>query len=445
MSSIARTLDGLLRKLTRSKTTIFIVIGTYGCLYLRRRYPSSVLAVAMGSLVNVALYYFLCLVVAYAVLKILISFVFIPLAALIDDAGEESQEPVGQPTDEESLVPERGPEEPSCGLRGVLSLLADVFIFAGLVIGAASVLRPRGTGFLLGTWRVLMIVLMIVLLAIGKIAGMVVGALFFLPLLVSAPLIIIWAIAERITVEPHKSSWSHATALSTRITVGTFLYLLVIEGVSLYQPAHLETVVPHLAWQATLLSELFKWLGLGAYTCASLWHFTDIAARYLVNRAVICLSLRWQIAPQPLYKGFQNIAHPSKGIVSAAIVIAWITAGVFALLLFDVLVYWSYFYWGHRQRQRRAQSDTTTPPASDEPGDQVLVLYILDIMAITLFGNAIRDKTGRGLWDQMREEEEGATDVAAPSETSELKAVNTEMLGAEKNGSESSEKGEALV
>ncbi|KAJ6536708.1 hypothetical protein DFH09DRAFT_1178558 [Mycena vulgaris] len=413
---------GFLRKLIPSKTTIFIFIGTYGYLYLRRRYPSSVLAVATGSLVNVALYSFIYLVAGYAVANILISFVIIPLlSALVDDAGEESQEPVGQPTDEESLVPERGPEEPSRDLRGVLSLLAAIFIFPGLAIRAASVLRPSGTGFLLGTWRVLMPVL--------QHTGMVAGALFFPPLLVSAPLIIIWAIVKRITVEPHKSSWSHVTALSTRITVGTFLYLLAIEGVSLYQPAHLETVVPHLAWQATLLSELFKWLGLGAYACASLWYFTDKAAEYLFNRAAIYLSLQLDPpVPKPLYKGLQKIAQfilfpiamichgymrsPSKGIVSAAIFIAG---------------------------SPLAHDNTA---ASDAPADQSSVL---DIMAVALIGYTVRDKTGKTFWEQVHEKGEDATDVAAPSETSDLKAVKSEMLGAEKNGSESSEKGEALV
>ncbi|KAJ7462059.1 hypothetical protein FB451DRAFT_1371091 [Mycena latifolia] len=415
---------GLLRELIPSKTTVATCIIMYGYIRLRAHYPDSVRV--LHKLVELALNTFLHALIAF----VFVLLVIVPLlSALLGDDDDENSDAAPAsvrlpPNDEESLVPssesepQGGPEEElSRGVRGFLEQLGNNAFFAGLAFFAAWVLRPTGASILGGTFQVLM-----------TVAGYTTVAILCPSLIVSAPLLIIWVMVRRLTVEPHKSSWYRAIRVCTRITAGIFAYLLVIETITFYQPPLLEPVIAHLAWQAELLSA---------------------PSKYFLDRALLKLSLE-PIPPAAPRRGYDSLVLVAQyiilpigmicngyicsaslaldGLVSAAIVIAWITVGVLALFVLDVLVYWAYFFWAGRQR---SQSESTT--ASDAQAGRSSPI---DTMAIALFAFTIRDATGKTPWP-MRKSEPG--EEGAP--TSELETQKTDATvgecDSEKGGRES--------
>ncbi|KAJ7462025.1 hypothetical protein FB451DRAFT_1267523 [Mycena latifolia] len=290
-----------------------------------------------------------------------------------------------------------------------------------------------------------------VLMTVAGYTGLAAAVLLCPSLLVSAPLLIIWAIAKRLTVEPYKSSWYRVITVCTRIIASIFAYLLVIETITFYQPPLLEPVVAHLAWQAELLSALWKWFGLAAYASVILCISTDKTARYFLDRALLKLSLE-PIPPAAPRGGYDILILAAQyiilpigmicnsyirsaslaldGLVSAAIVVAWITVGVLALFVLDVLVYWAYFFWAGRQR---SQSESTT--ASDAQAGRSSPI---DTMAIALFAFTIRDATGKTPWPMRKSEpgEEGAPTSELELETQKTDATVGEY-DLEKGGRES--------
>ncbi|KAJ7688675.1 hypothetical protein B0H17DRAFT_1202766 [Mycena rosella] len=334
------------------------------------------------------------------ILGALVSLVIIPLLSALFGNTPDGVPVRPPPNDEESraLVPDpvgqSGPAKPNRGLRGFLSELGAIFAPVGAALTSVLLLRPRDASLLQGIIAVLMLVI--------KDTGMAIAVLFCTTLLVSAPLLIIWVLVRRLSVEPYKSSWYRILAVCTRITFGVVLYLLAIEDLTLYQLARLEAVVPHLTWQASLLSELCRSFGL----------------EYFLDRALIKLSPETR-PPEPgllyprLYQGLMNFARfiplpiamicnghlrsassAAAGLVSAAIFIAWITASVLALCVFDVLVYWTYFFWASR---RESQPDS--PMASK------LRPSPADTMAVALFRFAVPDSTGQTIGERGKSRE----------------------------------------
>ncbi|KAJ7506608.1 hypothetical protein B0H11DRAFT_1972003 [Mycena galericulata] len=297
-----------------------------------------------------------------------------------------------QPNDEESLVPKSAFKN---GL-GNKEQLVGFCALALAMLAAGSQLRPRNSGIFLGACRVLM-----------EVAGYFGIAVICPPLLLSVPLIVIWIIAKRLTVEPCKSSWYRVTSICTRSIMGAFLYLLAIEGITLHRPLALplEAVPPLLLWQSTILSYMCKWLGAGAYAAAVMWLLTDKIAKYFLDRALTRLSLREKPAPaRPHHHGLVNLTqffffpitmvcncylYNTEGILPAATTIASITVGIFAVVLVDALLYWTYFFWTGRRQPQVSNGARMSPT---------------DCMALALFGFAVRDpKTGKTTWDLVRE------------------------------------------
>ncbi|KAJ6542609.1 hypothetical protein B0H19DRAFT_1171076 [Mycena capillaripes] len=211
-----------------------------------------------------------------------------------------------------------------------------------------------------------------------KYAGTGGAALLILP---SIPLLIFWAIIERVSVEPYRTSYARRKRLATRATGGVFLYLLALECVSFYPPLRSAPFLQRLVWQAVPLSRVGKWFGLCVYGASVLWTCTDRGAGYLIYRGARKLGAKLTPSPETgwfryicefillpaamVYNGdVYAVAHPismyssrnsiiSTGLSygfatanrSAPVLIAWTTLAVVAALLLDLLVYWLYFVW----------------------------------------------------------------------------------------------------
>lgn len=400
----------------------FIVVVLYMTPRTTRYLP---ILMAVNRLVDSALYGFLYVVIGYSLWSVFVSCVLLPLLnAVLENSEETSVEGGGsrsdaelsrQPHDEESLVPENVAGQSNRGFRGFLSTMGDILTIAAITITAASLVRPKRSGIFLGTYQVLARTV--------RHAGITITIIVGPPLVVSAPLLIIWVIVKRLGVEPHKTSWSYPLKISKRIYVGTFLYLLTIEEISLLpqpQASSLKAVLGHLAWQAGLLSRLYSWIGLGAYAFGILWWLTDKTASYFIRRGFAILSAK--LEPRALLPCFHDVIYcarllllpiamisdsylydastASEGLTCAAITVAWATVGVSAVFVFDVLVYWTYIFWSGR----RVRSNSQAPEKRSSPAD---------VMAVALVGFAIRDTSGKTLWDKM--EKSGPEGVEDPA------------------------------
>ncbi|KAJ7462058.1 hypothetical protein FB451DRAFT_1267670 [Mycena latifolia] len=350
----------ILRLLLPSKIELAVSGVVLGYPVFRDFYLNGIPVIGINTLVDLARNPLL--VVGRILLSILVLLIMLPLLSALPQASPETTPVPPPPNDEESLVPDSetpiasAPAESSRRFPGFSSLLGAIFLLAFTVLQAvalasASSVRPRGKGILQGTLQVLMTATAI------EYAGMVTAVILYPPLLVSDRFLIFWAIAKRRTIAPRRCSWDYVIMVCTWMAVSLFLYLLAIEGIILSRPAPLEAFIPHIVSQAVLLSELYKWLGSGAYACGTLWFFTVRTAKYFIVRALRKLSPERMppLAPRPTYYGlarrillpivmschgyFHSASFALEGLVSAALVIAWITAGVLALFLFDVLVY----------------------------------------------------------------------------------------------------------
>ncbi|KAJ6617971.1 hypothetical protein B0H10DRAFT_1281147 [Mycena sp. CBHHK59/15] len=434
---------GLLRKLTPSKTTLLSFVVTLGYLIARHHYgPNNPAFQYVHAFLAFALTSFLYIVIAFGLFTALSQLVIIPLLSFLAGDDESAEETEGstesdmtsrQPHDEESLPVEdsRGNSENTRGLRGWWSRTWPFLVLASLILPVASSLRPKGTPFFIGSFQVIT--------RVGKFSGIAL-AVIFAPLLVpSVPLLIVWTIVKRLTIEPYKTSWYRIVALSNRTINGAFLYLLVLEGVSLHGPPSF-TVVQRLAWQATPLSLFFKWFGICAYAAVLIWVLTDRTALYLLNRTAHKLNVpKNPPAPVPLYQVlillaqyvllpismvlngyvYTSRSRASETLIPATIVLAWTTLGVFAVFLFDLFVYWMYFFCGARrssnpiyvQEPETAQGSEIAPEAESESSKSPPVPDMrngdwsnpLDVIGLSIFGFAVRDKDGKTIWDQQNE------------------------------------------
>jgi hypothetical protein len=171
----------------------------------------------------------------------------------VDIAIEDSNtELARQPRDEESL-PESGGDNESAdhGFRD----LGFLFAFGVMTVVTAALARPKSLGTLSRTYHVL-----------KQVAGHTQQQLLWPPIVVFAPLLIFWTIVKRLDVEPHKTCWSYALKIFSRI----YRMLSLLEGLSYYH------TLDHLAWQAGLLSRLFRWIEWAAYAFGVLWLLTDL-------------------------------------------------------------------------------------------------------------------------------------------------------------------------
>ncbi|KAF7352282.1 hypothetical protein MVEN_01191900 [Mycena venus] len=418
---------GLSRATVLSTIALFFVF-VVGYTTPRKRYLPIVLF--LERIFDTALYGFLYFLVGFLLWSVLVSHVILPLLnAVLEKEGDESgpdAEVSRQPHDEESLVPEGtsgADDQSNNGFRGYLSTAGDVLYLVAVAVISAALVRPKRSSILLGTWQVLARVL--------HHTGIITAIIFGVPLVVFAPLLIIWTIVKRLAIEPHKTSWSYALKIFARIYVGTFVYVLAIEGISLFQPR--EAVFGHLVWQAGLLSRLFSWTGFAAYPFGMLWLLTDKTASYFLRRGLSLVSATLKPRPPtPLFHSLfkfmrllllpivmicnsyiYDASHLSEGLISALIIVAWLTVGVLAVFVFDVLIYWTYFFWSVR---RRARSESHTP-SETPPRERSSPT---DVMAVALVGLAVRDPSGKTLWDTMRKTnqhlEEADPDISTASE-----------------------------
>ncbi|KAF8182155.1 hypothetical protein K438DRAFT_1840399 [Mycena galopus ATCC 62051] len=339
-----------------------------------------------------ALYAILYSIVGFCVWSILGSHVIYPflnaVLVLDDDVAEEGPAtgPPQPPHDAESLV--SVPETRSNhGVRGFLATMDTIFTLAAFALVSAAFVRPEDSGILIGTYQALERVVRHVGISVVVVVGP--------PLILFAPTLIIWTIVKRLSVEPHKAYWSRALRVFRRIYIGTFLYLLAIEGFSSYQP------FIHLIWQAEHLSRLFRWIGLAAYSFGVLWLLTDTTTSYFLYRGLALLLSKPVKPPGPPHT-LANICvllllpiamlcnsylYAAKGLASAALAILRATGGVLAVFVFDFCVYWTYYFW---------------------PNGQDFQLSAVDLMAIELVGFTIRDASGKTQWDRNWESEREA-------------------------------------
>ncbi|KAJ7755820.1 hypothetical protein B0H16DRAFT_1721985 [Mycena metata] len=225
---------------------------------------------------------YLYLVVGITLLGIVQTAVITPLdRALNEDerVPELNPAPVRRPHDEESLIhsPDSDPEdtEPYGGFCDEISVIGATllaFVAASMFVTAAAI-RPAGTSVLLGAYQVLKRV-------VQRTAAVLLGP----PLVIFAPILLLWINVTRIGDDPHNSLWYKNSTIYRRITTAVFVYLLVIEGIILWRPPAFEAVLAHLAWQASILSPFFDWLGFGAYPLTLLWFLTDRVGVYLLHR-----------------------------------------------------------------------------------------------------------------------------------------------------------------
>ncbi|KAJ7228145.1 hypothetical protein GGX14DRAFT_611464 [Mycena pura] len=432
---------GFLRKLLALIPSIVAFFMTIWYLRLRRRYPDNVPDIPIVPIVDFALYSFLYVatecVFLIAVIDLILATPLLNAIGGDTSAASPNTQPAPQPHDEESLVPERESDEPR-GMRGFLAHLEFPALYASAVFVVAAMLRPRGSAFFQGTYQVLKRVVIR--------TGIFTAVLAVLPLLLFAPLLIIWIIVKRLTVEPHKAAWAKATAVCMRLIVGAFIHVLALESIALYQPqaSRLQAYLPLLIWQASLLATLSKWFGLGTYPITLMWLFTDKTAKYFLDQALKTLSVARDpnAAPPSLYRGLLRLARffllpiamicnghmytattLYEGALSAGIAIAWATAGAFVVVTVDLAVYWAYFW----RSGRRRRSDASLEEPASSPAE---------VMALALFGFAVRDSTGQTMWDQFEQEgsaepasksqEVSDTDGVPPSEKGEFYSQRTE-------------------
>ncbi|KAJ7130957.1 hypothetical protein C8R46DRAFT_1141650 [Mycena filopes] len=380
-----------LRFFIPSKFTAVTWTVTAGCLLLRYQYPA--IDPILKTLARVVLYslqYFISLSLLLLGVLTLLS----PLLDSLDHDDPPSDAPIAatepsQPHDEESLVPQPDTAKPQ-GLRGLLSSLWSITLLSALEFFIAWVLRPSGTGHLLGTYQVLSVV--------GRRTGIAGAIVLGPPLALFAPLILLRVICRPLVVEPHKSAWESKAALCKRIYISAFSYLLAIEAIVAYAPEALP-IVAHLAWQVPLLCPLFYFMGLGIYASTILWFLTDQAGIYLVDRGLIQLSLaplprittwtplrfaQWILIPIGMVLNDHIYNAPtttiSEGCASAALTIVQLSGLVCAVFLFDLLVYWSCFYWTSRG----------SPHST------------IDTMAASLVDLILYDAEGRYVWRNLQ-------------------------------------------
>ncbi|KAJ7629591.1 hypothetical protein B0H17DRAFT_1131256 [Mycena rosella] len=357
----------LLRKLIPSKASIASFIIPF-----LRHHPNLVVAIKKLDLfVDAVLHVIIHVLVRAAILTALVALVIIPiLSALIGDK-EETPDAVRPPSnDEESLVPDsatrNGPETPIRGSRDT-----------SLVQGTIAVLMP-----------------------VIKHSGIAATVVFCLPLSLSS-------------------------------------------GPTLNNSGSSPTKPSGTTFSGALLSELCKWLRLGLYASAALWFFTNRTVEYFLLRAVINHSL-WEkletSSPSRPYQwlavlaqfiplciamicnGFiRSASSVVEGFTSAVTTIAGITAGVLTLFLFDVLVYWTYYFW--RAAQSKSETVSTTSLAAD-------------LMVDTLFGAVVRDINGQTLWDRgkMLVPRNRAVDSAAKSLEIEPETERTNQESKDEKG-----------
>ncbi|KAJ7119503.1 hypothetical protein C8R44DRAFT_788244 [Mycena epipterygia] len=265
---------GLVKSLTLNKTQLVVCLLVLAYVFARDRFPEQIALLRI--FVNFAIHSLLHLLVAARLLSALIWLVVPPLISVLggpDVHAEGTEEypdilPVSGDVahDEESLV------SIEHGLPS-LSFVALYLIFCCIMFFTATcIMQPKAMPFIL--WDTIHLATRVVqntLIAAAIIAGP--------PLVPCIPLIIIWFIAKRLTVEPYKSSWSCTTSRYTRFIGGSFLYLLVLEVLTLYKLQLPPAILQHLAWQATPLAHCFKWLGLCAYAATTMWFLTDKTAR----------------------------------------------------------------------------------------------------------------------------------------------------------------------
>ncbi|KAJ7167759.1 hypothetical protein C8R46DRAFT_256507 [Mycena filopes] len=392
-----------------------------------------ILILGYARLINlqVALFYvsnfYLYFVVALTLLGIVQTVVLTPLdKALSEEDGNERVNPEPEPIrprphDEESLInaPDSEPEDAESFCDQIFVLRAIVlFLVAGTLFAVAATVRPARTGVLLGSYHVLRRV-------VGHTAAVFLGP----PVVIFAPIFILWVKAKRLGAE---SAWFRNFTICRRVITASFVYLLAMEGTICYRWPPSEAILAHLTWQASLLSPLFDWLGFGAYPLALLWFFTDKAGVYLLRRGMKYLrdnncfkpgpakapaaaapsprpvaaltQILLDLVPVAMLCNASITAAPTlaEGLTSAAIRIALTTLATLSIFLFDLAIYWSYYYALDRKREGPSPAD---------------------VMAISVVALVVRDPaTGQPMWKTFSKWMKTWEEQAAESAASDSKA-----------------------
>ncbi|KAJ7054975.1 hypothetical protein C8F01DRAFT_1160533 [Mycena amicta] len=260
-----------------------------------------------------------------------------------------------------------------------------ITVFGGLPLNIASILREQGSTVVEGTYPVIRRVVLHSVTALT-------AALTF-AFLLALPLLMVWIVVRRLTVEPYKHTWTQRTARTTRLCARALFVLLTFEWLAIVDVPLLRVV------------GVSKWLGLTAFTAAGLWFFCDRTAAYFLRKAVVTLTLprkpytvsphnssssdhwvHFMLSPATLvFNAYVYTATTaSAGIASAFMALACATGLAFSIVALDILIYWMYF---------RFRVSPTVPSNSTH-------YSTTERMAVFLAEFSVRDGDGRTTWDK---------------------------------------------
>ncbi|KAF7332655.1 hypothetical protein MKEN_00148300 [Mycena kentingensis (nom. inval.)] len=235
-------------------------------------------------------------------------------------------------------------------------------VFASVPFAAASTIRGPTTGFVLGTLRVI--------LHVAARSSTVLVILFLAAFLLGLPLLILFIIVKRLSVDPHRRVWTRRNNVAADLVINTCLFILPFEYAAL--------LLGRQSRQVALLAAMSKWGGLAAYTLAAVWFFCDRAAVYFFRKAIPRLMLTRKRTKR------RRLAQADDGTVQ------WLRFVVFpAILVLNGFICSS---------DTPVLSNVLTLACATALAFTLVVFDI--IMGIYLATYAVRDETGKTVWEK---------------------------------------------
>ncbi|KAJ7054978.1 hypothetical protein C8F01DRAFT_1234799 [Mycena amicta] len=248
-----------------------------------------------------------------------------------------------------------------------------ITVFGGLPLNIASILRQQGSTVIEGTYPVIRRVVLHSVTALT-------AALTF-AFLLALPLLMVWIVVRRLTVEPYKHTWAQRTARTTRLCARAFFVLLAFEWLAIVDVPLLRVV------------GVSKWLGLTAFTAAGLWLFCDRTTAYFLRKVVVTLTLPrkpYTVSPHNSSSSdhwARFMLFPATVVVNAYLQPSWCLHALLrwpSIVALDILIYWMYF---------RFRVSPTVPSKSTH-------YSTTERMAVSLAEFSVRDDDGRTTWDK---------------------------------------------
>ncbi|KAF7302241.1 hypothetical protein MIND_00791100 [Mycena indigotica] len=281
------------------------------------------------------------------------------------DNGDETTDtkmPVAR-DNEEGIV--TGSPADQKGLRATLSDVGFLAFIVLLLVATAFSLRPPEMSVVNGTWTILLQATTHVLIVAICILGPI--------LILSAPVLAVFVMVNRLSLEPYKTKWSNYTRT----------YTLVVATPTQSKFGQ-QTLSP-----LPFLTSTLQTLGISAYSLAVLWTVSDRVASRLLRRAVTRPEITTNPPPRrPLQEGLLQWAnfvvmpfamaldgYAFNGQLGTGIkVLIAVTLAAFGIVVLDFCIYWVYFW---------TQSGVKEP-LSDSPNEAKIVLTPSKIMGVLL-------------------------------------------------------------